>query len=403
MLIECPECGLQVSDKAMSCPHCGYPMKPEATRVRKPRSNKRKRLPNGFGQITELKGKALRKPFRAMVTVGKTPEGKPVCKLLKPQAYFETYNDAYQALMEYNKNPFDFSKDVTVKELYDRWSSEFYSTIANPKAYKSAWKYCSNVYNLPIRELKIHHIKFCMYESSVTDGYGTRGASVNVRNTIKTLFGKLLDYGIENELLEKNCARAFKFKDDLVTKKHHMDFSSEEIEKLWANLDTIPYSDLIIFQCYTGMRPSEIGNILVENMHLDEHYFIGGMKTENGKNRIIPIHHKIYNIVKKYYDDAVAINSKYVFNYIPEGTQNKCQLNYNGYRAIFQNAVSILGMNPEHKPHDGRLQFVTQAKKAKMDEYALKRIVGHRIDDITESIYTKRDIGWFIEEVEKIK
>lgn len=403
MLIECPECGLQVSDKAISCPHCGYPMKPEVMRVRKPRSNKRKRLPNGFGQITELKGKALRKPFRAMVTVGKTPEGKPICKLLKPQAYFETYNDAYQALMEYNKNPFDFSKDVTVKELYDRWSSEFYPTIANSKPYKSAWKYCSNVYNLPIRELKIHHIKFCMYESSVTDGYGTRGASVNVRNTIKTLFGKLLDYGIENELLEKNCARAFKFKDDLTTKKHHMDFSSEEIEKLWANLDVIPYSDLIIFQCYTGMRPSEIGNILVENMHLDERYFIGGMKTENGKNRIIPIHHKIYNIVKKYYDDAVAINSKYVFNYIPEGSQNKCQLNYNGYRAIFQNAVSILGMNPEHKPHDGRLQFVTQAKKAKMDEYALKRIVGHRIDDITESIYTKRDIGWFIEEVEKIK
>ena len=29
MLIKCPECELQVSDKALSCPHCGYPMKPE--------------------------------------------------------------------------------------------------------------------------------------------------------------------------------------------------------------------------------------------------------------------------------------------------------------------------------------------------------------------------------------
>ena len=24
MLIECPECGFQVSDKAKCCPHCGY-------------------------------------------------------------------------------------------------------------------------------------------------------------------------------------------------------------------------------------------------------------------------------------------------------------------------------------------------------------------------------------------
>ena len=31
-LIKCPECELQVSDKALSCPHCGYPMKKKAKR-----------------------------------------------------------------------------------------------------------------------------------------------------------------------------------------------------------------------------------------------------------------------------------------------------------------------------------------------------------------------------------
>ena len=25
-LIKCPECELQVSDKAITCPHCGYPL-----------------------------------------------------------------------------------------------------------------------------------------------------------------------------------------------------------------------------------------------------------------------------------------------------------------------------------------------------------------------------------------
>ena len=49
MLIKCPECDLQVSDKATFCPHCGYPLQPDI-KQRKPRSknNKRRRLPNGF-------------------------------------------------------------------------------------------------------------------------------------------------------------------------------------------------------------------------------------------------------------------------------------------------------------------------------------------------------------------
>ena len=40
-----------------------------------------------------------------MVTVGKSPTGKPICKLLKPKAYFKTYNEAYQALMKYHEDP----------------------------------------------------------------------------------------------------------------------------------------------------------------------------------------------------------------------------------------------------------------------------------------------------------
>lgn len=64
MLIKCPECELQVSDKALSCPHCGYPMKPGAQRKI---SKRRMRLPNGFGQISEIKNK---KPAKAVSSHG---------------------------------------------------------------------------------------------------------------------------------------------------------------------------------------------------------------------------------------------------------------------------------------------------------------------------------------------
>ena len=101
MLTKCPECELQVSDKAISCPHCGYPLNANVIQKNSRRNiTKRRRLPNGFGQISEIKGRNLRKPFRAMVTIGKTSTGKPIPKLLKPQAYFASYNEAYEALVE---------------------------------------------------------------------------------------------------------------------------------------------------------------------------------------------------------------------------------------------------------------------------------------------------------------
>ena len=38
MLIKCPECELQISDKAINCPHCGYPLQPNVIK------RKRKKL-----------------------------------------------------------------------------------------------------------------------------------------------------------------------------------------------------------------------------------------------------------------------------------------------------------------------------------------------------------------------
>ena len=43
------------------------------------------------------------------------------------------------------------------------------------------------------------------------------------------------------------------------------------------------------------------------------------------------------------------------------------------------------------------------AKKYHVDEYAIKYIVGHKITDIAEKTYTKRELSWLQEEIEKIQ
>ena len=162
MLTKCPECELQISDKALSCPHCGYPLQPNMI-SRKPRkTNKKRRLPNGFGQISEIKNRNLRNPFRAMVTIGKTSIGRPICKPLKPESFFPTYNDAYTALIEYNKNPYDLEPSITVKQLYNRWTEEYFENLksdSSTRTITSAWAYCSSVYDMRASDLRARHIK----------------------------------------------------------------------------------------------------------------------------------------------------------------------------------------------------------------------------------------------------
>ena len=143
---------------------------------------------------------------------------------------------------------------------------------------------------------------------------------------------------------------------------------------------------------------------LSENLDDKIKSFSGGMKTDAGIDRIVPIHSKILDLVKKKYDEAVELHSEYLLNATGKFTKsNDLTLTYDKFKSRYYTVRDNLHLNPAHKPHDGRKHFITMAKKYKVDEYAIKYMVGHEISDLTEKIYTKREISWLKEEIEKIK
>ena len=410
MLTQCPECKLQVSDKAITCPHCGYPLQVDKTkRVSRKKNTRRRRLPNGFGQITEIKGKFLRKPFRAMVTVGKTSTGRPISKLLKPESYFETYNEAYTALLEYNKNPYDLDNDITVKELYDKWWAEYGSDKKESygRTIRSAWSYCSSIYDMRVKDVRARHIKGCMDDGVVKYKGEIRHPSPTTKTKIKSLFNLMFDYAVEYEIADKNYSRVFDISDDILKEKEevkrgHIPFTDTELDILWNNRN-IPYVDVILLQCYSGWRPQELGLIKLATVDLDQWLFVGGIKTDAGFNRMVPIHEKIRPIVTKLYNEATKLRSEYLINCTDSETHHNIKFTYDKYRHRFEDIRSALKLNPDHRPHDGRNTFITKAKKYNVDEYAIKYMVGHKIGDITEKVYTERDIDWLSKEIAKIK
>lgn len=410
MLTQCPECELPVSDKANACPHCGYPLKPSEKQKRPRKSNKRRRLPNGFGQISEIKNRNLRNPFRAMVTIGKTPEGKPICKPLKPESYFATYNDAYAALVEYNKNPYDLEPSITMQELYDKWLPEYEKTVKSTKSATSAWAYCSGVYKMRVMDIRARHVKGCMEEGVAIIRGKEQHPSATMKNQIKSLFNMMLDYALEYELVDRNYSRTFNLTEETVkeiqsVKKEHIAFTDEEMDLLWANVSSKQGIDIMLIQCYSGWRPQELGLLELKDVDLENWTFRGGMKTDAGENRVVPIHSRIQDLVLRKYQEAEALGSPYLLNWTDLNNRNKknLKLTYARYQKAFERIRDELKLNPNHRPHDGRTHFVTMAKRYGVDEYAIKYMVGHKISDITEKVYTRREFAWLREEIEKIK
>ena len=333
---------------------------------------KRMRLPNGFGQISKLK-KPLRNPYRAMVSVGTNPETGH--KISKTIGYYKTYNDAYMALMEYHKDPYAIDNSLSLKQLHDRWFAEWEKNVANStrKSMVTAWKRCECLQNIQVKDIRPSHIKECM----------SKAPTIATQNYVKILFNNMLDYALEYGLIEHNYARNFSSGSNITVAKPHIAFTDDELNILWDNTDDYIVR-MILIQCYMGWRPQELCNLLTKNVNIHNWTITGGMKTKQGKNRTVPIPEKIKGLVESAYSEQ-----SFMF-YKPNGGR----VTYRVYANAFDNTIVRLGLNENHRPHDPRKTFVTMAKRKGLDEFAIKYIVGHTISDITESIYTERDIEW---------
>ena len=414
-LIKCPECELQVSDKAISCPHCGYPLDKSTVRKNTRNAKKRMRLPNGFGSITEVKNKNLRNPFLARVCVGRDELGNFILKSLKPKSYFPTYNDAYAALVDYNRNPYDLDDDITVQQLYDRWTEEYFEEVSDAyqRTRTSCWAYCSSIYNMRAKDLRARHIKGCMEEGFRIEDRGKKKgqqvfATAGTKARMKSMFNLMLDYALEYEIVEKNYARTFEISDDIVKEKEeakvpHIIFTEDEMKVLWENVGKVQFVDWILMQCYMGWRPQELATLRLDEINLEQWYMQAGMKTPAGKQRIVPIHTKVRDLLKKNYDFALSIGSEYLLNDKGQTYAGSWKLTYDKYSNRFAKVIAQLQLNPKHRAHDPRITFITRCKKAGVDEYALKEMVGHSIQDITESVYTVRDVEWLRNDIEKMQ
>jgi len=119
------------------------------------------------------------------------------------------------------------------------------------------------------------------------------------------------------------------------------------------------------------------------NIDLDKQIITGGLKTDAGKNRVIPIHPKIIKYIKQWYDK----NGESLIC-----DENGKQITAKKYRiAMYYPALEAIGVR-KLNPHCCRHTFATRAKNAGMDTESLRRLIGHSKYSFTADTYTHTDI-----------
>lgn len=351
------------------------------------------KLPNGYGSVYKLPGRR-RRPWIARKTVGwDIVNGKPK-QLYYTIGYFKSRTEALEALADYNQKPIGTKRDITLKEIYEKWSETRYSKIGDKtrESYIVAWKHLSKIGDMKMRDIKKSHIQDIIdFMSDPPKDLGIKPLSYSSCHKVKVLAIQLFEYAMADDIVDKNYAELVELPED--TSAEREPFTEEEIAKIEELSKTDIWANTILILIYTGMRIGELLNLKRENVNIEHMLIIGGSKTEAGKNRIIPIHPKIQAYVKEWYDNGTE--------YLITRNREKIRINY--YRKyLFYPTLEKAGTR-KLTPHCTRHTFGTLLDKAGANTKAIQELIGHADYSTTANIYTHPDIQKLREEIEKMK
>ena len=345
-----------------------------------------------YGSISKLSGKR-RNPYCVRPPVTEYNEnGSPIKP--KPICYTDTWVHGFAALTAWKAGTYepgceaamdmspngakemdlirrilaDYSRvtkrteGMTFKQVYDialEWRAKHdhlsENTVHN---YGSHIKHLMPIYDIPIKDIYLDTLQHLMDSLDLKSG-----SKEAVKNVLRITYKYAVDYGI----VQRDIASAIKITKDAT--KHSRAFTEDEIEILWNHVDDNDFVKRILVMCYTGFRRAAYASLEV---HLDERYLKGGVKTAASKNRIVPIHDAIYPLVESLVDQYGSLDP---------------QLSENGFSLKFDRECKRLGIEGV-TPHSTRHTFATLCKRYRIPEDIRQMLMGHQTHNITNDVYT---------------
>lgn len=354
---KCRKCRAELPQEAKFCPACG---------AKQGLQQRTKSRGNGTGSVYKLANGT----WIAVRILGRTidEQGKSH-KHQVSKSGFQTKKEALQYLPNLTaQSRQEKRQSITFRQLYEQWKPTHKKGQSTMGCYQAAYKKFLPLWDLPVQEITVDDLQECM-----DDVPGKR-----TQENMKALCGLLYKYAIPRHIATLNMGPYLVVGGTAGLGKEGLPMEALEILK--QNVGRVPYADYIVAQCYLGFRPSELLDLETSSYHREQKAFVGGAKTEAGKNRTVTVSPKIQPIIDKLTANKIA--GKVFCN--PDGTP----MSIAEYRERFYEALEACGIeNPvteyagvnrrKYTPHSCRHTFSTMLKRVSAPDKDKLALIGH--------------------------
>lgn len=355
----CAKCKKDLPKGAAFCPWCGL-RDPQTA----PRQNP-KRRGNGTGSVYRQHNGSWAAVRVLGYRIG--PDGKKHKRTVGRYG-LRTKREAVNALAALTEAR-EKKKSCTFKQLYDKWEPTHKAGSGTLNCYRAAMNWFRPVWAMQIADIDIDDLQECLSECP-------RGK--RTRQNMKAICGLLYKYAIPRHLADLNMGQYLVVGGGEDGQKDALPMDA--VEKLREKIGEIPCADYIVAQCYLGFRPAELLALDAGDYNRAGRYFVGGAKTEAGRDRIVPVSPKIQPII----DRLVKGRASGPVFCGPDGSQ----LSVAAYRARFYAALEAAGIsNPiterdgvrrrKYTPHSCRHTFATLLKGIQAPDKDKLSLIGH--------------------------
>ena len=344
-MMECRKCGKELPEieGAGFCPYCGT--KQEKTVTHRKRAN-------GTGTVIKLKnGK-----YQAIINLATWIDADGKIRRKRKYKTFAKKTDATMALAGMKAEALGAAKvkDMKLIELYTVYTGTYeYKQLSGSQRDKMgyAWKRFSEMEYRNISGLTVSDIEG-QIELRTTSYYPARD--------MKVLLSHLYDLAIKRDIVQINRTQYVDIPFDTPKAKREC-WTQEEVDALWADYPEHPFTGYILIMCYAGLRYGELSTIALENIFPKERYMIGGIKTDAGIDREIPIHVRIVPVV-----EALMVKRK----------AKLLEMNEDNFYAEYWQTIRRAGLR-ELPPHTCRHYFFSRLTSAGVQGGIIAEVGGH--------------------------
>ena len=184
------------------------------------------------------------------------------------------------------------------------------------------------------------------------------------------------------DIVDRNYAEYIYIKKEESAEK--VAFSKEQLDIMWANVAKVPNIKYVLVLCYTGMRLSEMLGAMTEDYNPEDGYFITGVKTDAGKNRVITISPKL----RRFFADFGQ--GKHLFTEL-SAKKFRSDLYYPALQALDLDPLDDKG-DHIYTPHCCRHTFATLMKNVDAPPTDKQKLIGHAKFEMTAH-YTHTDLA----------